>query len=317
MRHVALSAATVVVVLGGIGGSEAQGYPNRPVEVTVPWTPGAVTDVLARTLAESMSAELGQRVIVVNKPGATGAIGSAAVARSVPDGYSLLFTAAVSVTVAPQSNKQLNYDHTSLEPICQTFKNEMAIVVNPKSRFNTVADLVNAAKANPGGINYGHLGVASIPHLAMIEFSQYAKVEFNAVPFKGDGDVMQHVLGEQIDFGTVVLSSAAGSGLRILGIFSDQRNPGLPDTPTVKEQGFAVAPSSFGGLWGPIGLPAEVKRKLADACKTAAHGDPYSKLTRSMVQPADYYADAASFATRLDKDVADKARLLATLGTVK
>ena len=125
------------------------------------------------------------------------------------------------------------------------------------------------------------------------------------------------MLGGQVDFGAVVLSSAAGSGLRILGLFAGQRNPSTPDTPTVKEQGFPVAPSSFGGLSAPAGIPADVKRKLADACKAAAQGEMYAKLARSVFQPNDYYADGASFAHSLDLDVADKSKLLATLGSLK
>jgi tripartite-type tricarboxylate transporter receptor subunit TctC len=292
-------------------------YPERPVEMTVPFSPGAVTDVLGRALAEGLSAALGQRVIVVNKAGATGAIGSAAVGRATPDGYTLLFTAAVTVTVLPLSNRQVGYDLKSFTPICQAFKNQMVMVVNQASRFKTVGELVAAAKAKPGGVNYGHLGVASIPHLAMVEFSQVADVEFNAVPFKGDADVMQQVLGGQLDFGAVVLSSAAGSGLRILGLFADRRNPSTPDTPTVTEQGFAVAPSSFGGVLAPAGLPAAVKTKLANACRAAATGDAYKKLARSIFQPDDYFADSAAFAVNLDSDVADKARLLKLLGELK
>jgi tripartite-type tricarboxylate transporter receptor subunit TctC len=312
-----VAAVFAVVSFFGATGTFAQNYPERPVEITVPWTAGAVTDVLGRALAEGLSTDLGQRFIVVNRPGATGSIGSATVARATPNGYSLLFTAAVSITVVPLFNMQTGYDLSSFVPICQAFKNEMAIVVKPDSPFRTVKDLVNAAKAKPGVINYGHLGVGSIPHLAMIEFSQAAGVEFNAIPHKGDGDVMQHVMGGQIDFGTVVLSSAVRSGIRILGIFSERRNPRTPNTPTVKEQGFPVAPSSFGGLWGPKGLPASVQRRLSEACKIATHGERYSKLAASMVQPDDYYADAANFARSLEKDVADKARLVATIGTVK
>jgi tripartite-type tricarboxylate transporter receptor subunit TctC len=317
LRRCIIIAMTAALLSGSASAAFAQRYPERPVEITVPWSPGAITDVLGRALAEGMTRELGQRFIVVNKPGATSAIGTAAVARANPDGYSLLFTAAVSVTVVPHFNKQAGYTLKAFEPICQTFKNEMVIVVRPDSPFKSVGDLVNAAKAKPGAINYGHLGVGSIPHLAMVEFSQVAKVEFNAIPYKGDGDILQHVLGGQIDFGAMVLSSAAGGSLRVLGLFSEQRNPSTPDTPTVKEQGFAVAPSSFGGLAAPAGIPAEVKRKLAEACKAAAQGENYAKLVKSVFQPTDYYADGVSFAKSLENDVADKSRLLQTLGELK
>jgi tripartite-type tricarboxylate transporter receptor subunit TctC len=304
-------------VLGLGAPALAQNYPDRTVEIVVPFSPGAVTDVLGRALAEAMSQQLGQRFIVVNKPGATGAIGAQQVARANPDGYQLMFTAAVSLTVLPLNNKTVGYDHKSFDPLCQTFKNEMVIIAAPNSRFKTVADIVKAAKEKPGGINYGHLGVASIPHLVMTEFSQVAGLEFNAIPFKGDSDVMQQVMAGHVEFGTVVLSSAAGSGLKLLGLFGEARNPSVPDVPTMKEQGFAIAPSSFGGLLGPANLPADVKRKLNDACKTAAQGELYAKLAKSIGQPLDYYADGPTFGQRLDQDVKDKARLLELIGKVK
>jgi tripartite-type tricarboxylate transporter receptor subunit TctC len=316
-RHGMTGLAAALVLAAAAVAAPGQGFPERPIEMTVPFSPGAVTDVLGRALAEGMGAALGQRIIVVNKAGATGAIGSAAVARAMPDGYTLLFTPAVSITVLPLSNRQVGYNLKAFEPVCQAFKNEMVMVVNQASRFHTVGELVSAAKARPGTVTYGHLGVASIPHLAMTEFSQVADVEFNAVPFKGDADVMQQVLGGQLDFGAMVLSSAAGSALRIVGLFAERRNPSTPDTATVKEQGFAVAPSSFGGVMAPAGLAPVVKTKLADACRSAALGDAYRKLARNVFQPDDYFADSAAFAANLDRDVVDKTRLLKILGEVK
>jgi tripartite-type tricarboxylate transporter receptor subunit TctC len=317
MKQIGIVVALAVAIVAAAGPARAQTYPERPVEITVPWSPGAITDVLGRALADGISKELGQRFIVVNKPGATSAIGSAAVARAKPDGYSLLFTAAVSVTVVPVSNKQAGYDLAAFDPICQTFKNEMVMVVRPDSPFKTVGDLVAAARAKPGGINYGHLGQGSIPHLAMVEFAQVAGIAFNAIPYKGDGEIVAQVLGGQIEFGAMVLSSAAGAGLRILGLFSEHRNARTPDTPTVKEQGFAVAPSSFGGILAPAGLPSDIRAKLAQACKSAALGETYAKLVKSVFQPDDYYADGAAFRANLEKDVADKTRLLGALGELK
>ncbi len=310
-------AACWLAALPSAGAALAQDYPTRPVEITVAFTPGAVTDIFARSLAEGFSRQLGQRFIVVNKAGATGAIGSAAVARAAPDGYSLLFTPAVSITVLPLQNSAVGYTHKSFDTICQTFKNEMVVVARPQSRFKTVADVIAAAKADPGGVNYGHLGVASIPHLAMTELSLYANVSFNAIPFKGDAEVMQNVLGGHTDFGSVVLSSAVGGGVNIIGLFGDQRNPSIPDVPTLKEQGFDVAPVSFGGIVAPGGTPTPIKAKLADACRAAALGESYSKLARGVGQPVDFYADGAAFAQRLDRDVVDKARLLKALGELK
>jgi tripartite-type tricarboxylate transporter receptor subunit TctC len=312
-----LGPLAVALSLALMSAVSAQTYPARTVEVTVAFPAGAVTDTLGRSLSEGLTQHFGQRFMVVNKPGATGAIGTTAVARANPDGYALLFVPAVSLTVLPMQNKQVGYDLKNFDVLCQTFKNEMVIISNPNSPLKSVADIIAAARAKSGQVSYGHLGVASIPHLAMTELSLNAKVEFNAIPLKGDTDTMAQVLGGHVDFGAVVLSSAVGGGANIIALFGEQRNPTIPNVPTLRELGYDVAPVSFGGLVGPAGLPAEVKTKLYEGCKAAATSEAYSKLARSLGQPIDFYADAAEFARRLDKDVADKARLLKILGEIK
>jgi tripartite-type tricarboxylate transporter receptor subunit TctC len=244
-------------------------------------------------------------------------IGTAAVAQAKPDGYTLLHGAAFSLTVQPLLDPQARYDYKSFEPICQTFKNEQVIVAHPDGPFKFAQDLINAAKAKPGALNYGHPGNATIPHLAMIEFARLAKVELNQVPFKGPAEAIQMTHAGQIDFAAVPLSSAATSGLKMPALFAPARNPAIPDVLTMKEQGFDVAPLSFGALVGPIGLPADVKRKLGDACRAAAHADAYLRVTKNSFQPSDYYGDSATLASNLEKDVAEKKRLLGALGLLK
>jgi len=219
--------------------------------------------------------------------------------------------------VLPLTDMQAGYTHKSFEPICQTFKNEQVIVARPDSPFHSAHDLIAAAKAKPGGLNYGHPGTATIPHLAMIEFARMANVEFNQVPFKGPAEAVQMAHAGQIEFAAVPLSTAAPSGLRMPGLFAPARNPAIPAVPTMKEQGFDIAPLSFGALVGPVGLPAEVKAKLADGCRAAAHADAYARVARSAFQPDDYYGDSAMLARNLDQDVAEKRRLLAALGISK
>jgi tripartite-type tricarboxylate transporter receptor subunit TctC len=303
--------------LGVPGLALAQGYPERTVEIVVPSTPGATADVLGRVLAEGLTRKLGQRFIVVNKAGAGGVIGTAGVAQAKPDGYTLLHGAAVSLTVLPLTDMQAGYDHRSFEPICRTFKNDQVIVVRPDSGLKSARDLVTAARTKPGKVNYGHPGNATIPHLAMIEFSRMAGVEFNQVPFKGPAEAVQMTHAGQLDFAAVPLSSAAASGLRMPALFAAARNPAIPDVPTMKEQGFAVAPLSFGALVGPAGLATEVKRKLADACRTAAHSEAYLRIAKGAFQPDDYYGDSAALARDLEEDVAEKRRLLGALGLLK
>ena len=313
---IALSTA-LGAVSSVISSALAQSYPERTVEITVPSSPGATADMLGRVLADSFTQQLGQRFIVVNKAAASGVVGSAAVAHAKPDGYTLLHGAAFSLTVQPLTDKQTGYTHKSFEPICQTFKNDQVIVVRPDSPLKSAGDLIAAAKAKPGGLNYGHPGIATIPHLAMIEFSRMAAVEFNQVPFKGPAEAVQMTLAGQIDFAAVPLPTAAASGLRMPALFAPVRNPAIPDVPTMKEQGFDVAPLSFGALVGPAGLSADITRRLADACRAAAQSDAYVRLAKNAFQPTDYYRDAAALAANMEKDVAEKKRLLGSLGLLK
>jgi tripartite-type tricarboxylate transporter receptor subunit TctC len=313
---IALSTA-LGAVSSVISSALAQSYPERTVEITVPSSPGATADMLGRVLADSFTQQLGQRFIVVNKAAASGVVGSAAVAHAKPDGYTLLHGAAFSLTVQPLTDKQTGYTHKSFEPICQTFKNDQVIVVRPDSPLKSAGGLIAAAKAKPGGLNYGHPGIATIPHLAMIEFSRMAAVEFNQVPFKGPAEAVQMTLAGQIDFAAVPLPTAAASGLRMPALFAPTRNPAIPDVPTMKEQGFDVAPLSFGALVGPAGLSADITRRLADACRAGAQSDAYVRLAKNAFQPSDYYGDAAALAANMEKDVAEKKRLLGSLGLLK
>jgi tripartite-type tricarboxylate transporter receptor subunit TctC len=313
-----LAAAVLPAAVGaGTVGALAQGYPERVVEMVNPYPPGGATDIMGRALAESLSAPLGQRVIVLNKPGANGAIGTAAVARAAPDGYTLLFTAAVSMVVNPLTQTQAGYTLGSFDHICQAFKNEMVIVVHPESPLRSVADLIRVGKEKPGALNYAILGIGSIPHLVAVELSQVAGVTFNPIPFKGDADVMQQIHGRHVDFGVVVLASAANSGVRILGLFSKVRNPAIPEVATMREQGFDVAPASIGGLSAPAGLPPGVKRRLDEACRSAALSDGYAKALRNVFQPNDYYAGGEDYTKSLQQDLVDKRRLLTQLGMIK
>jgi tripartite-type tricarboxylate transporter receptor subunit TctC len=310
-------AAAVALAMPGASPLLAAEYPDHPVEITVTFAPGGTPDILARALSEGLSATLKQPVIVVNKLGAGGAIGAASVARGKPDGYSLLFAPALVQSVVPIVQPNAGYDAQSLVPICQTFETQMALIVKPDSPYRTVGDLIKAAKENPGKLSYGHAGTGSIPHLSMIELASLTKTDFNVIPYKGDAEVPPSVLGGHTDFGPMTLSSVPKGAVRIIGIFADARNPAIPEVPTVKEQGFDVAPTSFGGLYGPAGLPDDIKSTLEKACKTAAERQIYVDTAKRSFLGAELYTGSAAFAARLKKDVNDKKALLKTLGFPK
>jgi tripartite-type tricarboxylate transporter receptor subunit TctC len=308
-----MAAVVAAAMVSAAGSAGAQNYPDHVVEIILPTTPGSSADILGRVLADGLSSQLGKPFIIINKPGASGVIGSAAVANAKPDGYTLMHGATFSITVQPLTDKQVSYTHKSFDPICQTFKNDQVLVVPPNSPFKTVADIVEAARKKPGALNVGVPGTLTIPDLAIIELSRQAKVELTTIPYKGPAEELQNIRSGQLDLAAVPLTAAASSGLHMPGLFAEARNPGLPDVPTVKEQGFDVAPLSYGGLLGPAGLPAEIKRKLADACSVTMHGAAAERIIKNTFQPSDFFADSAGFARDLDRDVAEKTRLLSTI----
>jgi tripartite-type tricarboxylate transporter receptor subunit TctC len=315
-RHRTSIAAIAAATLGLAGHAAAQSYPDRIIEMIVPSTPGSSADILGRVLTDAMGAQLGQRFVVLNKAGGSSILGTAEVARAKPDGYTLMHGAAFSITVQPFTERQTGYTADSFTPICQTFKNDQVIVARPDT-YKNVADLLAASKAKDGGLNYGIPGLGTIPHLAMAELSQITGVPFNRVPFRGPAESIQMAIAGQIDFTVAPLTAAANSGLFMPALFAEKRNPSIANVPTVKEQGFDVAPLSIGGLYAPAGLPADIKKKLENACIAARDTEAFQRIVKSTFQPGDYFADAAGFAANLAKDVADKRRLLTALGMVK
>jgi tripartite-type tricarboxylate transporter receptor subunit TctC len=304
---------SMALALAAAGSAAAQDYPERVVQIVVPASAGSSADILGRVLADGFSTQLGKPFIVVDKPGANGVLGTADVARATPDGYTLMHGATYSITVEPLTDKQAGYSLQSFTPICQTFKNDQVVVVPPNSPLKTARDIIAAAKQKPGALNVGIPGIATIPHLAMVELADQAKVTFNNVPYKGPAEELQAVRSGQIDFAAVPLTAAAGSGLVMPGLFAETRNPSLPDVPTFKEQGYDVAPLSFGGLLGPAGMPDAVTRKLEAACIAFMHGDAAQRVVKHTLQPEGYFADRAGFIRNLQTDVEEKKPLVAKL----
>jgi tripartite-type tricarboxylate transporter receptor subunit TctC len=313
----ALRAAMAAFVMScgpALAQDTASHYPSRIVTIVNPTQAGATTDVLARALAVGLSSRLGQQFLVANRPGASGAIGTASVARAAPDGYTLLFGAVYVLSVLPAARSaDIGYDARSLVPVCQTVSNAMVIAVRPDSPFRTLADLVQAARAAPGRLNYGHQGAGSIPNLSMEEFLDVAKLDVKGIPGRGDPAVVTDLLGGSIDVAALVQGSVAGQNLRLLGIFAEERHASFPDTPTVREQGFDVAPISFGGLLAPAATPPEIIARLESACESAAKDETYAAVAQRGGQPPSYYATREVFAKRLAHDIEAKRRLISRM----
>ncbi|MFT8245042.1 Bug family tripartite tricarboxylate transporter substrate binding protein [Roseomonas sp. BN140053] len=309
-RH--LVAGAVALGLLGIAPLRAQdNYPTHAIQIVNPYPAGNSTDLLTRALAAGLSPRLGQPVVVVNRDGASGAVGSASVARAPADGYTLLFAPALVSSVLPITQPNSGLRANSMRPVCQMFSNAQAIAVRPDSRFRNLAELVAAARAEPGRITYGTLGVASIPHLAIVQWADLARVELAHVPYRADSTVLTEVTTGRIELGAIVLASAAGrEDVRLLAVFDTQRHPDFPDVPTAIEQGFDVAPTSFGGLFAPVGVPEARLAKLESACAAVATDAGYRTAARNGTQPANYHLGAAEFARRIAADVEQKTALL-------
>jgi len=261
----------------------AAAYPERALRIVVPFAPGGGTDVVARTLAQDMQSDLGVSVIIENKPGAGTIIGTQAVAASRPDGYTLLlgtFSHAVNTTL----NAKLPYDpHKDFAAVALIARSFNLVVVNPKSPIQSVADLIAAARANPGKMTFGTYGVGTSAHLAGELFKDLAKVNLTAVPYKGAAPAITDLIGGQIDVMFTTVASAASlveSGqLRAIAVTSAERSPAFPQLPTVAEAGVpGYAAESWYGLFAPAGTPADVIDRLNKSAASAVQSEAFKRL---------------------------------------
>ncbi|MES2711428.1 MAG: tripartite tricarboxylate transporter substrate binding protein [Pseudomonadota bacterium] len=291
----------------------AEEWPVRPIQLVNPYPAGSVTDLLARALAPGLSTRLGQPVVVVNRDGAGGSVGIASVARAAPDGYTLTFSAITPLIVSPMMRADTGYTAESLDGICQTYDHAFALIVAQASPLRSLADLVAEARRR-GGLQYGHLGVGSIQHLAGSSLAQAGGIELEPVAYRGDAAVVLDVQAGRIDFGITVAAFVVNQPVRVISILAEQRSPGFPDVPIAREVGFDVSVASYGGVLAPAGLPAAVRARLEGACQGAAADETYVAMARRTLQPERYFLGAAAFAARMAADLRGKQALLQRMG---
>jgi len=181
------------------------------------------------------------------------------------------------------------------------------------SPLRSLADLVAASRAR-GSLQYGHLGIGSIQHLAGTSLAQAARIELEPIAYRGDGAVVLDVQAGRLDFGITVAAFVVGQPVRVISILADQRSPGFPDIPTVQESGFDVSVGSYGGVLAPAGLPAAIRSRLEAACAGAATDETYAAMARRTLQPPNHYLGAAAFAARMSADLRAKETLLRSIG---
>jgi tripartite-type tricarboxylate transporter receptor subunit TctC len=249
-------------------------YPNKPVHAIISFTPGSSTDIVGRVVMAKLSEYWGQPVIADNRAGAGGSIGTAAVARSAPDGYTLLID-STGHTVTPAIYASLPYDtlkdFVDISPLAMQ---PNVLVVSAESRFKTLMDIVNEARAKPGAINFGSAGVGSGTHLNLERFVAAAKIKVTHIPFKGTPEVVTNILSGGVDCYwapiSAALSQIKGGKLRALAVSTSKRNSALPDVPTTGEAGISGADSPLWfGLWAPAGTPPEIVQKISTDVRRA------------------------------------------------
>ena len=299
-------------------GAHAQEFPQRsPLEITVLFPAGSSADVTARMLADGMSKALGQRVLVVNRPGAGGAIGYRYVAQQKPDGYSLVWNSnSISTT---HHSGQLDLDYHAFDAVARVLVESVVIAVRSDSRWKTLNDLVAEAKAKPKAISAGHSGVGSHTHISLAALSSATGAQFNEVPFAA-AQVVPSLLGGHVDMVVqlpAALSAPVKQGqVRLLAALIPARDPALPEVPTAKEQGVDVSLEAWRGIAVPKGTPPAVISLLEKSIRTAVDSPEFVKGSENLgVRPAFLGAD--EFSALIAKEDAELSRLMQQIGLKK
>jgi tripartite-type tricarboxylate transporter receptor subunit TctC len=278
--------------------AQAQTFPSKPLKLVVPYPPGGVTDILGRALGQFMSDQLGQPVVIDNKPGAGGAIGTEAIAKSAPDGYTFGLGASSTHVLNPMLYK-LNYDPVKdFSPIGLAAATPLVFVVNPATPVNNVGELIAFIKARPGKMSFGSYGNASLAHLAGELFKSMTKVDMEHVPYKGSAPLQLDVMGNQIPLGISDMSATPyikSGKLKPLGLTAPKRVAAYPDLPVVAETPGLAGYEATGwfALYGPAGIPKPVLDKLNSVLTAAVNGaDLRNKLVTLGLEPATSTPDA-------------------------
>lgn len=265
-RRLPAALALLAVVLGAAQAT-AQTYPNRPIRVVVPSTPGSPTDVMARLVAQSLTTTLGQNVFVEPRPGGGGIIGTKTVIAAEPDGYTLLFTEGAKHLMTPALYDSVGFDPVSdITPVATAGGGSFVLVVSPDLPVKSVQELADHARAHPGKINFG-FGQGTLPHMLGETLKHTAKIDITSVPYKGGAQAVADMLGGhiQMNFGTTatLLSLIKQGKLRALAVTNDKRLAEIPDVPTMAESGFPNLTLRYWmALWAPPRTPTAIVEKL-------------------------------------------------------
>jgi tripartite-type tricarboxylate transporter receptor subunit TctC len=288
----------------------AQDYPSKPITMVLPFPPGGVAEIVGRPLASMMEKSLKQPVILINRPGAGGAVGMASVAKGPTDGYTILMGLS-SISIFPVSDrvngKTPAYELKDFAPIALITADPTVLVVRTDGPYKTLKDFVDAAKANPGKINYSSSGVYGTLHVAMEIFADAAGIKLFHVPYQGGGPAVTALLGGQVEAlasgPAAAISQIRGGKMRALASWSTERLALLPEIPTFKELGYDAEFYIWTGVFVSAATPAPIQARLRAAVRAAATSDEF-KSAMEKVQTPVAYLDAPEFQKYWDRDAA-------------
>ncbi len=266
----------------------AETFPSRPIRVIVPYAPGGNVDISARIIAPPLGETLGQTVVVDNRPGAGGNLGASLVAKATPDGYTLLVGSSGPLSVNPVIFKSLPYDSLKdFAPISTVQAVPLVVLAGPKSNFNSIADIINAAKVRPGKVTMASAGAGTTNHFAIELFANMANVKLLHVPYKGSGPALSELLGGQVE--TMIDQLAASIGyvkdgrLKVLAVTTPQRAAALPNVPTLDELGYkGYNAATLLGLLAPAGTPKPVVGTLNAAMRKVMDNNAVAERFRGL-----------------------------------
>jgi tripartite-type tricarboxylate transporter receptor subunit TctC len=304
-RRAGAALAALGATAGAIGGAAAQAWPSKPVRIVVPFAPGGRVEGIARVLANSMGEQLGQPFVVESRAGAGGSVGSDFVAKSPPDGTTLLLASAGTHAILPNVDPKLPYDSVKdFTPIANLVEGFTFIGASLTVPATTVAELVALAKEKPGTIGFATSGVGSYGHFAGELFKIASGADLLHVPYRGSGPALNDLTGGHVQLmiaGELVELGKAGK-IRVLATTNERRSPELPDVPSLKELGYTqFTVHSWIGLVGPAGLPPEIVATL-NAAAGKAIADPKAQETLASLGVLASFTTAAEFAARIRSD---------------
>jgi tripartite-type tricarboxylate transporter receptor subunit TctC len=273
MKRLGLALAFVVAALTA---AEAQNYPNRPIRLFIPFAAGGAVDTIGRVIGQKLTEQMGQPVVVENRAGAGGNLAPDALAKSPPDGYSMLLTTN-GLAISPSLYKTLPFDvHKDFIPVTQVVQSQLVLAATPKLEAKTMAEFIALAKSKPGGLNYGSTGIGNPLHLTMEMIKGRTGIELLAVPYRGDAPLNAALIAGDVQVGVIPMASAVplveGNQIKALAVFGAKRSPAMPNVPTVGETIPGFESGSWQGIFVPAGTPREIvvriQQEIAKALKS-------------------------------------------------